>query len=378
MRFLYRILLISVLVIASSKQANSLKIVHFAVGKGDATLIISPTNQTLMIDAGSETYGGAEAADRIYSYMAEHCIEYLTYTIITHSHDDHLNAFPVLFEDYNILPIIAFDRGAPGIDTLWYNCSSYHHYIDLVESYAIRDSITAGHVIDLGGGVTVTAIYSNGNFSNGRSDYLRDIHSMENVRSMCLLLEYENFRYVIAGDITGKGGVYSDKETPSAGIIGDVDVFQVNHHGGGSSTNQNWLDLLRPEAGVLSADSLMAKQDVLDRIDACPSMISLYHTGLSYNSGVKSKMVNGNVILETDGLTFYKIVSDTFAIAEESPLSVSIYPDPDYVVIPAEGGSFDCLLEISNSGTEELQFDCWTRWHHDGNWRTGSGPADLT
>ena len=373
--YLYLVLLIFVPVICG---AQILKIVHFDVGKGDATLIISPSDSTLLVDAGSVTYGGNSAAETINAYLVEHQINSLTYTLATHFHDDHINAYTTLFDAFGYTPQIAYDRGAPGVDSTWSNFDSYDSYIDYVENASIRDSIFAGGIIDLGAGVTLTTIYSNGDFFHGRSDPMRFRHQMENVRSICLFLEYRNFRYVVAGDLTGSGGVIGNKETPCAGLIGDVDVFQVNHHGGGSSTNQSWLDVLRPEAGVVSNDDNMVNQTVVDRIDECETMETLYYTEYSPVQGGKAKIVNGNVILETNGLDYYIVDGDTFAIKVDPQVSVTASPDSSYIVIPSSGGDFGFGLEFTNNTGDTAIFDWWTLLYRQGTWRSALGAVRDT
>ena len=358
--------------------SDTLKIVHFDVGKGDATLIVSPDGTTVLIDAGSETVTGDSIAQLISGYLTGHGITSLDYTIATHFHQDHINAFIPLFNDYGYLPQTAFDRGAPGVDSSWYNCGCYDDYIEYVENASVRDSIFAGDLIDLGDGAVLTVIYANGVFINGREDNLRYQHYFENIRCVCLLLEYGSFRYVVAGDLTGTGGFVGDKETPAAALIGDIDVFQVNHHGGNSSTNQNWLDLLRPEAAVVSNNYSMVSQNVLDRIDDCETMQSLYHTEDSANLGVKSIVVGGNVIIETDGLEYYTAAGDSFSLADVPSVAVTATPDPLHVIIPPGGGTFSYELALTNNTGETAVFDVWTKWHYQGVWHTSFGPQQLT
>jgi beta-lactamase superfamily II metal-dependent hydrolase len=359
-------------------KSDPLKIVHFDVSKGDATLIVSPSGRTLLVDVGSEVFSPDSTASLISSYLVEQGIDSLSYTLATHFHDDHINAFLRLFQTYGYSPQIAYDRGSPGIDTVWYNCASYRRYINYVETASIRDSIFAGDQIDLGSGVTIQTIYANGDFMNGRSDPMNLRHQFENARSICLLLEYHSFRYVVAGDLTGAGGAYGDKETPAAGLIGDIDVFQVNHHGGGSSTNQNWLDVLRPEAAVVSANAGMVNQAVVNRIDSCETVVTLYHTEYSNVQGSKSRIVDGNVILETDGLTFYTIEGDSFSIAADPQVSIEATPNPAYVNVPAEGGDFDFELTLTNNTSDTISMEYWTLWHHQGKWRTALDAVRVT
>ena len=66
---------------------------------------------------------------------------------------------------------------------------------------------------------------------------------------MVLLLDCGEVEVLLTGDA----------ETPSedsmlaAGVLPDIDVLKVGHHGSKTSTSQAFLDALAPEFGVISA-----------------------------------------------------------------------------------------------------------------------------
>ncbi|MBU1651504.1 MBL fold metallo-hydrolase, partial [bacterium] len=229
--------LIVLLFVLSAVSAQTLKIVHFDIGQGDATLIISPTGETMLVDAGyqNEVYP-------LQNWLQANGITDFNYTVATHYHADHIGGFLTLFPSY--LPDIAYDRG----DNPGYTTATYYNYISAASS--VRQTLNAGDQIDLGGGVNVTAVCVNGHLMSGASYTLND----ENERSICLLVEYNNFRYVVAGDLGGGAGGLYDLETPCSQLIGDINVFEVNHHGSYSSTNANWLATLDAEAAVASLE----------------------------------------------------------------------------------------------------------------------------
>jgi hypothetical protein len=80
----------------------------------------------------------------------------------------------------------------------------------------------------------------------------------ENDYCIALVVRHGNFTYFTGGDLDGQYNVsrfgysYNDVETPIAPRVGRVDVMQVNHHGSSHSTNQFFVDTLRPQASLIS------------------------------------------------------------------------------------------------------------------------------
>ena len=328
----------------TSTQAQTLKIVHFCIGYGDATLICSPSGQNILIDAGENE---PVVVDTIVTYLQSQGITNLNYTLATHYHSDHFGGFISLFEDYNYVPTIAFDRGHPGMESE----PGYEEYIQLVENvYNVRASVSAGQIIDLGSGVTVTVVLVKGYYLDGQYTYIRSGDQFENARCICLLVEFNDFRYVVAGDLWGYA---IDLETHASELIGDIDVFQMNHHGGESSTNQNWLDNLNAEASIVSSNNALSPI-VISRIDGS-SLHTLYHTTGPLTQATISEVCSSNVFLETDGLTYYNIAGDHYNLG----INVALAPINPPIVIPEVGGSFEYRLALSNSGSTPVAFDFW-------------------
>jgi beta-lactamase superfamily II metal-dependent hydrolase len=322
--------------------ADNLTIAHLDIGQGDATLIWSPSGQTLLVDSGYDL-----EPDVVQSWLQSHGIADLDYTIATHYHADHIGEFVDMFNSGWLPTTAAYDRG----DNPGYTTQTYNNYI--AAAAPVRQTIASGEVIDLGGGVTATAVCVNGVLMNGSSYSLND----ENERSICVLVEYGNFRYVVAGDLGGGSlGLY-DLETPCSELIGDINVFQLNHHGSNSSTNSNWLNNLQAEAAVVSLGDTnpygYVHTEVISRINANPDLQALYHTEEGYNLSNKSVIVNDHVILETDGLTFYTVDGDIYDLGPD--IFLDVWVDPSTVLpIPASGGTLYWNLMVTNQETTTL------------------------
>ena len=235
---------------SSINSDENLKIVFFDVGQGDATLIQS--NESMLIDAGPPNAG----REFILPYLRSNNISELKYVVATHYHDDHIGGIPevikgedqILGTSDDFIPKEGIlDRGGE------YEGSSpaYEEYAKAATGS--RNAVHPGDIYDLGG-ASVEVVAANGAFANGEQIPLEPFD--ENSASIVLLLNYGDFDYLHASDITGGGGdpPYEtvDIETELASIVGDVDVLKVAHHGSETSTNQAFLDAASPELAVIS------------------------------------------------------------------------------------------------------------------------------
>ena len=234
-------------------ENQSLRIFVLDVGQGDAALVIGPSGKTLLIDGGPSGSG----AVTILPLLASLEITRLNWIIATHYDADHIGGIPEVLlgpdqisdsEDDLIPASGLLDRG----DFTDKTTPVYSEYIETSGPH--RQEVAPGTRLELGNGASAEVIVVNGHYSDGRSIHLNP--GEENEASIGLLIEYGGFRYFTAGDLTGGGspGGYETKdlETIAGEIIGDIDVLHVGHHGSGSSTNENFLNLIKPEAGVIS------------------------------------------------------------------------------------------------------------------------------
>ena len=86
---------------AASTNAKPLQIYFIDVEGGQATLIVSPSGQSLLIDAGWPGYEGRDA-DRIVAVAHQAGLKQLDYVLITHYHRDHVGGIPQLADGIKI------------------------------------------------------------------------------------------------------------------------------------------------------------------------------------------------------------------------------------------------------------------------------------
>jgi Predicted hydrolase (metallo-beta-lactamase superfamily) len=326
-------LFLSTFVITSTlAQAQQLKIVHIDVGQGDATLIIGPS-KTLLFDAGNTGYG-----DEIRAVLDSLSISSIDYFVVGHYHADHIGAIDEVINGGIALNLASYDRGGS------YSSQAYTQYTTAVG--AKRATITLNQQIDLGGGCKLTCVAVNGTTNHGNVT-----PTDENDRSVALVLRFGTFDYFIASDMSGGGSGTADVESKCAADVGDVDVLHVGHHGSLTSTNQTLVDTLKPEQAVISCGDgnsyLHPKQATLERLDAAPTMGTIWQTNAGNGGYVSSVIVGENITIQTDGLTYSVTISSTGATYNYSTDGIhSVAPQ---VVIN----------EVAWSGTSSNSLDEW-------------------
>lgn len=287
--------LLSVLIFAQELQIH-----HINVGQGDATLIISPTGKKMLIDAGNTGKG----TNVVKPYLTSLGISYLDFVVCSHYHADHLGGLDEVINGLGTSNIGAvYDRGrnAPLPTT-----TAFTEYENAANATGRRYAIQLGQVIDLGGGVTMKCVATDGYVINyGR---VANATSSENDLSIGFLLNYSSFQYFTGGDLGGESTYYADNETPLAPQVGDVDAFKINHHGSQYSTNQTFVNTLKPEVGIIAVGTNTyghPTQVVLDRLANANCFMYLTEAGSGGTVPTgKGVVANGNIIIRTTGKSY--------------------------------------------------------------------------
>jgi beta-lactamase superfamily II metal-dependent hydrolase len=277
-----RLALLSLLALAgSAAPARSqvpprLDIYHFDVNTGDATLILSPDGRGVLIDAGDRFRGHNPIAEFLNRARADGRLASLDYFIVTHYDADHIGGADELLNGEWYPSVQVYDRGdtvLPPFDRSYAEtrCSQIDdvgaaeqiapwgtapnsfcrrrascqivEYFVAAERGGRRQTLRPGDTISLDHGVELTAIVVNAtdidgstvdvSFSGRRDD------CAANDLSVGFLLAYGDFRYLIAGDLTGDPTQdVADVEELLKDDAMDLDVYHVNHHGAETSVDR--------------------------------------------------------------------------------------------------------------------------------------------
>jgi beta-lactamase superfamily II metal-dependent hydrolase len=239
---------------AAAPSPKPLQIYFIDVEGGQATLIVSPSGQSLLVDTGWPGYEGRDA-DRILAAAHQAGIQQLDYVLITHYHRDHVGGVPQLVDGIKVGTFV--DHG-PNLEDSEVTRVDYAAYEKAIAGHA--------HVVVKPGwglpmkGLEVRVLSAAGDHitkplpgAGEANPYCKSgpaeaEDATENARSVGVLITYGKFRFLDLGDLTKK------KEMEIAcpnNLLGTVDLFLVTHHGADLSNPKPLVWALHPRVAVI-------------------------------------------------------------------------------------------------------------------------------
>src|SRR5207253_636064 len=214
-------------------KKRSLQIYFVDVEGGQATLIVSPAGQSLLIDTGWPGFNGRDS-DRIVAAARVAGVKQLDYLLITHYHRDHVGGVAQLADRMKIGTFVDHGPNQEDSDAAREDYAAY----EKVVAKARRIMVRAGDGIPIKG-LTVRVLTAAGEHiadplpGAGEANMYCDSEPnaapdpSENARSLGVLITYGKFRFIDLGDLTKK------KELELACLnnsVGKVDLYLVTHH----------------------------------------------------------------------------------------------------------------------------------------------------
>lgn len=262
LRRLLPLLILALAGTLSSAQAQSAKTLDayvIDVEGGEATLFISPSGESLLVDTGWPGFESRDA-DRIAAAAKQAGITQIDYLVVTHFHADHMGGARQLAAR---LPIRRFiDHGAT-VDEGEQARVAFQDYAD-VRSKGINTEARPGDRIPIAG-LSVQVIAAGGSVLRGSggggqnplcgtfkpqgAEITLRAADAEDSRSVSLFITYGRFRTIIMGDLTWNKEY--DLMCPS-NQLGTVDVYLVSHHGSDTSGSEALVHALRPRVAIMN------------------------------------------------------------------------------------------------------------------------------
>lgn len=245
--------------LAAPASAKDLEIYFIDVEGGQATLIVTPAGESLLIDAGYGR-GNNRDADRILAAAKAARIERIDYFLATHFHGDHVGGIPELAAQIPILNFI--DYGAPlgtiyGADRMSGRPFATYEPIRSLGRHIVpkpgdRLPLTglAVDVVSSGGDLLTTPLPGGGQ-SNEACGSLEDHpeDGTENFRSLGVVLQFGAFRFVDLGDLSGKT---LQKLVCPLNLLGEASVYLIAHHGDYDTNEHAIYAALKPRVAVMN------------------------------------------------------------------------------------------------------------------------------
>ncbi len=258
-RFLIAILGFSVFALAplcpAASNPKGLQIYFIDVEGAAATLIVTPSGQSLLIDAGWPGYEGRDA-DRIIAAAHQAGVKQLDYVMITHYHRDHVGGVPQLVDGIKVGAFIDHGPNAEDSEAARAEYATYekaisgHGHVVVKPGWGVPMKDVEIRVLTSAGDHISDPLPSAGQANSYcASEPAPPDDKSENSRSLGVLVTYGRFRFLALGDLTKK------KELELAcpnNMIGTVDLFLSTHHGMDSSNPKALVWALHPRVGVIA------------------------------------------------------------------------------------------------------------------------------
>ena len=235
--------------------AKSLEIFFIDVEGGQATLIVSPSGHSMLIDTGWRGFNGRDA-ERIWQAAKTVKVKQLDYVLITHYHRDHVGGVQQLADRMKIGTFV--DHG-PNLEDSKVTKEDYADYEKILPR-AQHLVVKPGDTIPLKG-VTLQVLTAAGEHIQsplsgaGQANPLcasvqkKDADPSENARSLGTILTYGSFRFLDLGDLTWNKEL--ELVCPN-NLIGKVDVYLTTHHGLGQSGNPALVQAIHPRVAIMN------------------------------------------------------------------------------------------------------------------------------
>jgi len=218
---------------APQNEPGKLEITAIDVGQGDALLVVSPDNHSMLIDAGG-TIGPIRGEfdfgeDVVSPYLWSRGIDHLDVVVLTHAHGDHIGGLGRMIENFRPKELwVGINPPAAVVRQLYETAAA--------NGVAVRQHI-AGEEFSWGG--TDVRVLSPPADWHPKSKPMND-------DSLALLLTYGNTRALLSGDVERRMERLIATESPQA------DLLKVAHHGSATSTTPELLQAVHPSFAVIS------------------------------------------------------------------------------------------------------------------------------
>ena len=267
-----------ILLLLTLRFRPGLEFTMLDVGQGDGLFLRFPEGTTCLIDGGSTSVKQV-GKYRILPYLKYEGVNRLDYVIFTHLDEDHISGVRELLELQGTLDAVEIETMLfPDISN---PDEAYMEMWGMAEESGVKvEKIGAGAQI-WGPEWNLVCHYPI------KGAYGGD----ENDNSTVLQLNYGEFSVLLTGDL----GFSGEEALLKRGLLEDVDVWKVSHHGSKYSGSEAFLEKILPNVSLISVGKNYyghPTDEILERLQAV-------------GSSVWTTLDSGALMIESDGEKYW-------------------------------------------------------------------------
>lgn len=226
---------------------GSLRVKVLDVGQGDAVLI-QTGSQNILVDTGDDKYyeegRKGEANNQLFDELKKAEVASIDKLILTHAHADHIGKAAQVIKMYGVKELVY--NGIP---------STSKYFVAALKAAKAQGTkqvkVKAGDVLELGNGAVYEVLSPTAQQIKDDTSAIKDGKKPDiNNQSVVGRLAFGSFAMLLTGDAE------SPVERDMAAAYGNkmrCQILKAGHHGSKSSSSKELLQLVRPEAVVISA-----------------------------------------------------------------------------------------------------------------------------
>ena len=220
---IFSILLLVIYVNGCAKE--KLFSVHIIdVGQGDSIFIQTLEDKRILIDAGDE-----EAEHTVYSYLKRKGVKKIDVLIATHPDTDHIGSMDYIIDKFKISHFYMPDAKT--------DSEAFYNLLDSCRDKNLKiEYLTKGDVLKIDSSTTMEILSPS------------TITDKNNLNSIVSLLNYKGYEFLFTGDAEKE----NESEILSSCNLPDIEFLKAGHHGSSSSSTNEFIEKLKPEAVAIS------------------------------------------------------------------------------------------------------------------------------
>lgn len=211
---------------------KNLHIIYCDVGQGDAIYIKTPNGKDVLVDGGPN--------DKVLDCLTKHMPFWdrtIDLMVATHPDADHITGLVSVLERYTVLHFVTSNTlKKTGI---------YKRLVESIKNEGLTPRfLYQNDKIDFGDGV-VSNVYWPTEAAFSEFNNLSEVNDLSVVQQ----INFGNFQALLTGDA---GFRVQDR---LLGLISDVDVLMLPHHGSKTGVSESFINTLKPDLSIISVGS---------------------------------------------------------------------------------------------------------------------------